>query len=118
MNSSRRSFLRTAALSPFIAAGAWSCRSGGDLRAEAAGRTIRIEEVSHSYQDFLYRTPIKFGGRSLDRVTIIDVTCVVSNGGRTAKGFGSMPLGNVWSFPSKTMSYDVTLGAMKALSDR
>src|SRR6516225_7254899 len=29
-----------------------------------------------------------------------------------------MPLGNVWSFPSKTMAYDVTLGAMKALVDR
>jgi L-alanine-DL-glutamate epimerase-like enolase superfamily enzyme len=118
MSPSRRTFLRTAALSPFIACGSWSCRSRGDLRAEALGRAIRIEEVSHTYQDFLYRTPIKFGGRALDRVTIIDVTCVVSCGGRTAKGFGSMPLGNVWSFPSKTMSYDVTLGAMKALAER
>lgn len=29
-----------------------------------------------------------------------------------------MPLGNVWSFPSRTMSYDTTLGAMKALAER
>jgi hypothetical protein len=32
---------------------------------------IRIEEVSHDYQDFLYRTPIKFGGVQLDRTTIL-----------------------------------------------
>ncbi|HKE04624.1 MAG TPA: enolase C-terminal domain-like protein, partial [Blastocatellia bacterium] len=32
--------------------------------------------------------------------------------------FGSMPLGNVWSFPSREMSYDTTLGAMKALARR
>ena len=29
-----------------------------------------------------------------------------------------MPFGNVWSFPSREMSYDTTLGAMKALAER
>ena len=29
-----------------------------------------------------------------------------------------MPLGNVWSFPSKAMPYEETLGAMKALAGR
>ncbi len=29
-----------------------------------------------------------------------------------------MPLGNVWAFPSRTMSYDTTLGAMKSLAER
>src|SRR5207253_6702364 len=33
-------------------------------------------------------------------------------------GFGSMPLGNVWSFPSKVLGYDGTLAAMKALVER
>ena len=37
------------------------------------------------------------------------------HGGR---GFGSMPLGNVWSFPSQVLRYDDTLGAMKALAER
>ena len=27
---------------------------------------IRIEEVSFAYEDFIYRTPIKFGGTALD----------------------------------------------------
>jgi len=80
---------------------------------------IGIHDLSFSYADYTYRTPIKFGGTVLDRVTILNVDCVVVAGsGRTAKGFGSMPLSNVWAFPSATMPYEVTLGAMKALADR
>jgi len=59
---------------------------------------IRIEEISHSYQDFRYRAPYKFGGFAVDRVTLLNVECVVSlANGRMAKGFGSMTMGNVWS---------------------
>ena len=65
---------------------------------------IRIQELSFSYEDYTYRTPIKFGGTVLDRVTILNVDCVVTTvNGRTAKGFGSMPLSNVWAFPSKSI---------------
>ena len=77
---------------------------------------IRIDDVSYQFEDFLYRTPIKFGGTALDRATLVNVECRVSStSGKSARGFGSMPLGNVWSFPSKTMAYDQTLAAMKAL---
>src|SRR5215467_8231399 len=71
---------------------------------------IRIEEISHSYQDFHYRAPYKFGGVAVDRVTLLNVDCVVSlPNGRSAKGFGSMTMGNVWSFPSRVLTYDQTL---------
>jgi L-alanine-DL-glutamate epimerase-like enolase superfamily enzyme len=80
---------------------------------------IRIKEIEVSYEDFPYRTPYMFGGRSGDRVTILNVHCTVETvSGRVAKGFGSMPMGNEWSFPSKTLSYDTTLDAMKRLSQR
>ncbi len=80
---------------------------------------IRIDEVRYSYEDFLYRTPIKFGGVAVDRVTLLNVECRVrGGGGKTAGGFGSMPLGNVWSFPSRVLNYDTTLGAMKTLAER
>jgi len=80
---------------------------------------IRIKEIRHEYEDYLYRTPIKFGGTVLDRVTLLNVRCIVEGaGGKTASGFGSMPMGNVWSFPSKLMSYDITLGAMKELTEK
>jgi len=80
---------------------------------------IRIEEISHSYQDFRYRAPYKFGGFAVDRVTLLNVECVVSlANGRMAKGFGSMTMGNVWSFPSHVLSYDETLAAMKAVAEK
>jgi L-alanine-DL-glutamate epimerase-like enolase superfamily enzyme len=80
---------------------------------------IRVEDVAYSFEDFLYRTPIKFGGTAVDRVTMLEVTCVVeSRAGKLARGRGSMPLGNVWSFPSKRLTYDDTLAAMKQLTER
>jgi L-alanine-DL-glutamate epimerase-like enolase superfamily enzyme len=80
---------------------------------------IRIKDVSFSLEDHRYRTPIKFGGTAVDRATLLNVDCVVETvAGRTARGFGSMPLGNVWSFPSRRLSYDDTLEAMKALAGR
>ncbi len=80
---------------------------------------IRVATLVHSYEDFLYRTPIKFGGIAVDRVTLLNVECSVSNPeGRTARGFGSMPLGNVWAFPSRVLDYDATLDAMKTLAGR
>jgi L-alanine-DL-glutamate epimerase-like enolase superfamily enzyme len=80
---------------------------------------IHIKEIDVSFEDFPYRTPYEFGGRSGDRVTILNVHCTVETvAGHVAKGFGSMPMGNEWSFPSKTLSYDTTLEAMKRLAAR
>jgi L-alanine-DL-glutamate epimerase-like enolase superfamily enzyme len=78
-----------------------------------------VKAVDFAYEDFLYRTPIKFGGVALDRATLLNVTCSIETvAGKAARGFGSMPLGNVWSFPSRKLSYDETLAAMKALVER
>lgn len=80
-------------------------------------RDIRIDSVAIEEESYTYRTPIKFGGTVVDRVTLLNVKVRVSDrGGRSAEGFGSMPLGNVWSYPSKTLTYEQTLGQMQALS--
>jgi L-alanine-DL-glutamate epimerase-like enolase superfamily enzyme len=87
------------------------------LSAAVRKTDIRLEHVAISYEEYKYRTPIKFGGHVVDRATVLNVNCSVRTGdGRVAKGFGSMPLGNIWSFPSKTMSYETTLAAMRALA--
>ncbi len=112
----RRDLVRAAVVAPVLG----FVHSVRAPYVSATGSTdIRIEDVSISYQDFLYRTPYQFGGRTVDRVTLLNVNCVVRlESGRNAKGFGSMPLGNLWAFPSDVMSYDTTLGAMKALAER
>src|SRR5438552_1962300 len=80
---------------------------------------ICIRELHYDFEDFLYRAPIKFGGVAVDRVTLLNVHCTVeTRAGKVSKGFGSMPLGNVWAFPSRKMSYDSTLDAMKKLTER
>ncbi len=80
---------------------------------------IRVKNIRVSYEDFPYRTPYEFGGRSVDKVTLLDVHCTVETvAGRVGHGFGSMTMGNEWAFPSKTLSYDTTLNAMKRLAER
>jgi len=87
------------------------------IHAQTMSTDVRIKELSTSTEDFLYRTPIKFGGTEVDRVTLLNVKVTLeSRAGKTAQGFGSMPMGNVWSFPSKTLRYDETLGAMRTLA--
>jgi len=79
-------------------------------------RDIRIVEVTHAFEDFKYRAPYQFGGRTVDNVTLLNVRCRVRTGaGKEAWGFGSMPLGNAWAFPNAP--FDVSLGAMRALAD-
>lgn len=107
LQATRRDFLRTAlpAAAPFVLRG-------------ADARRIRVERVRFEYEDYLYRTPIKFGGVALDRATLLNVHCVVRTAhGKTARGFGSMPLGNIWAWPSR-LPYATTLGAMKELASR
>ncbi|MBA4067834.1 MAG: hypothetical protein C0501_29870 [Isosphaera sp.] len=80
---------------------------------------VRVRDESFSYEEYRYRTPIKFGGVALDRVTILNATMTVeSPGGKTATGFGSMPLGNVWAWPSRALTYDQTLAGMKYVAAR
>ena len=80
---------------------------------------IRVKDSRVSYEDLPYRTPYEFGGRSVDKVTLLDVHCKVETvSGQVAKGIGSMTMGNEWAFPSKTLSYDTSPNAMKQLAER
>ena len=79
----------------------------------------RVLQVRMGFEDHHYRTPIKFGGRALDRVTLLNVAVEVENkAGKRAEGFGSMPLGNIWSFPTDLLTYDETMEGMKRLARR
>jgi len=112
----RRTFLKTA-----VGASSLPAVSRGMLISKSAGKSsdIRVQELRVSYQDFPYRVAYEFGGRSVDRTTLLNVRCTVETvRGQVAEGFGSMTLGNLWSFPSKALSYDGTLEAMKRLADR
>jgi L-alanine-DL-glutamate epimerase-like enolase superfamily enzyme len=79
--------------------------------------SVKVKEAVISFDDFTYRAPMKFRASIVDRVTLLNVNVrVESNHGRGSSGFGSMTLGNVWSFPSATLTYSQTLDAMKRLA--
>ena len=113
---SRRTLLRRACAAPVLAVAAPPFQRAPAIVADRPN-DIRLLDVRHQFEDFQYRAPYQFGGRSVDRVTILNVTCRVrTNGGREASGFGSMTLGNAWAFPAA--SQDEGLGAMRALADQ
>ncbi len=111
---SRRSLLKAAAIAP--AASLAACASKGAPAVNVSRPTdVRILEVNHRFEEFHYRTPYQFGGRSVDRVTLLNVHCrVQTGGGKEAWGFGSMTLGNAWAFPAAPQ--ETGLGAMMALA--
>ena len=77
---------------------------------------IRLKEVSSSTQRIDYRTPIKFGGRVVNDVVLLNVTVEVeTEDGRRGTGTGSMPVGNVWAWPSQVVNTDDSLRAMTEL---
>ena len=79
---------------------------------------LRIRDLRFSTEDHRYRTPIKFGGVACDRVTLLNTTVTVeTRAGLVARGLGSMPLGNIWAFPSK-LPYESTLTAMRRVAER
>ncbi|HMC60218.1 MAG TPA: enolase C-terminal domain-like protein [Candidatus Solibacter sp.] len=85
--------------------------------AAAPSTDARIDELGIAFEDYRYRTPYKFGGKEVDRVTLLNVRCRLSTkAGKSAEGGASMSMGNVWSFPAPNIPYDTTLAAMKTLA--
>ena len=80
---------------------------------------IRLLHAKPETERFRYRTPIKFGGRVVNDVSLLHVTVdVVTRDGRSGRGFGSMPVGNVWAWPSQKVSAEAALQAMVTLGER
>jgi L-alanine-DL-glutamate epimerase-like enolase superfamily enzyme len=80
---------------------------------------IALQEVHFSTERIDYRAPIKFGGRVVSDVVLANVSVVVeTRAGRRGHGFGSMPLGNAWAWPSAKIDTTQSLAAMFSLAER
>ena len=78
---------------------------------------VLIRNLSFDYEEVRYRAPLKFGGTVVDKATILNVRMVVETvAGKVARGFGSMPLGNAWAWPSTRLNYSQTLAGMKKIA--
>jgi len=80
---------------------------------------IYLKNVATTTEQVEYRTPIKFGGRVVNDAVLLNVIVdVETRDGRRGQGFGSMPMGNVWGWPSQTVAGEDTLAAMISLGQR
>ncbi len=80
---------------------------------------IRLLSVSSESEKIVYRAPIKFGGRVVTAATLLHVKAEVeTRDGRRGQGLGSMPMGNVWAWPTQDTPVDDTLAAMVLLGER
>lgn len=79
---------------------------------------IRITSVQVETERLPYRAPIKFGGRVVTDAVLANVSLEVeTRDGRRGGGFGSMPMGNVWAWPTSAVATDQTLAAMVAFTE-
>lgn len=64
---------------------------------------ISVKEIETSSRSFLYRQPMKFGGRVVEDCTVLRTTVAVTSAGSRKKvvGVGEMTMGNAWAWPSK-----------------
>ena len=71
----RRRFVQATVFAPML-----------NLRATRS-TDAAITDLTYDFEEFGYRTPYKFGGVEVDRVTLLNVHCTVRNrGGQTARG--------------------------------
>jgi len=74
---------------------------------------VIIQDVEVSSESIDYRTPMKFGGRVVTEATLLNVRVTVETvSGHVAQGFGSMPMGNVWAWPTDEIENAITLKSM------
>ena len=74
---------------------------------------IRLTHVRCETERYDYRSPMKFGGRVVRDVVLLNVHAdVESRGGRRGSGFGSMTMGNIWAWPGGVTEPETTLRMM------
>jgi L-alanine-DL-glutamate epimerase-like enolase superfamily enzyme len=80
---------------------------------------MRIVDVQVDTEYIKYRAPIKFGGRVTTDATLLNVALTAETaGGRRGQGFGSMPMGNSWAWPTSQVSMEQTKDAMVVVGRR
>ena len=118
MKITRRNFVKNAGAltGGMVASSLTGCAAipSGSSRKKS---DVRIEQITYSYDEYIFRAPVGFAGALADRASIVTVKCSVRTaGGKVASGFGTMPFNHIFSFPSKKMANETKNNARKALA--
>lgn len=80
---------------------------------------IQVTSAELTLQSFPFRSPLKFGGRIMDSARLMNVQVTVeTRSGKHATGFGSMPVGNIWAWPTDAVTPADTAAAMEDFAER
>lgn len=80
---------------------------------------IRIREVETYFTDEIARTPLKFGGVTMEGATHVRVRIAVENrAGQVAEGWGSMFLAIGWAWPTDAVDALARDAAMRQVVER
>lgn len=83
------------------------------------GTGISLKKATNSTRNFVYRQPMKFGGRVVEDVCVLrsEVVVTLPNSRKKIVGTGEMTMGNAWAWPSKIPA-KITLRILLQLADR
>src|SRR4051812_19328021 len=92
--TTRRAFVKnTAAVAGGICIAGLSGGGLAFLPAATKPSDVRIERISCSYEEHVFRAPLKFALTVVDRATLLTVNCTVrTRAGKVGEGFGTMLL--------------------------
>lgn len=80
---------------------------------------IHIVDVRTNTEHITFRTPIKFGGRVMNDMTLLNVAIRAETAdGRRGEGFGSMPMAAVWAWPGTRIAAEQAVDAMVIAGQR
>ncbi|MCA9126520.1 MAG: hypothetical protein KDB22_05520 [Planctomycetales bacterium] len=83
------------------------------------GMDISLKAATNTTRNFVYRQPMKFGGRVVEDVCILRTEVIVTptNSRKKVVGVGEMTMGNSWAWPSKIPA-KITLRILIDLANR
>ncbi len=81
---------------------------------------IAVVEAESEKFPYLYRSPLKFGGRVVKDVTVFRVALSLEdqNTKKKAHGIGEMTMGTAWAWPSASLTPEMALKTVIVLAER
>ena len=81
---------------------------------------ITVVDAESEKFPFVYRSPLKFGGRVVKDVTVFRTTIAIEDKAKKklAFGMGEMTMGTAWAWPSKTLTPEQVLRIVIGLAEK
>ena len=81
---------------------------------------IAVVEAESEKFPYLYRSPLKFGGRVVKDVTVFRVALSLEdqNSKKKSHGIGEMTMGTAWAWPSVSLTPEMALKTVIVLAER